>query len=208
MNKLLLLSRKYARKELALEDYRAERRKLVIEVLSGHHVEHNSITNVPMNELPANEPTEQPKEHRAPLEKQHSVPEIAKKPKSPIGLFALLVLVIAGTAVIAILIKPELLQLLNVNNAGREQASIYPNSNNLGEVDRLTQQWRHIIDKHEITHADKAAIKAQWESMSSNQKLVFEENIKAQLRGWEDDFDKELEVSLTLQLLSEIGLHN
>jgi len=201
MNLLYKLSKQHGQNELTIQEFRAKRRELIEAILDGGYLAQTAITNVPKVGL--NETTQ---EHQVPKnrieqgeDKVQDVNPSSSKAKGiwkSILLLAFLVILACGYRY-----KNQLMELSQTYLSSAEtKVPATPTTN----ITKLVEYWSDIMQSSQYGEQKVNNLKNIWDKSSANQKLAFTKFLNAKLKSWKTDFDKELEVSLTLQMIKSL----
>lgn len=201
MNVLYKLSRQYAREEMTLAVFRSKRRQLIQAVLAGELSEQTAITNIPPDDT---QERTQRLDEAAPIttfqEREQKSQNIQTKSS---GMKPLILLVIVIFAVVAYLYSNQLKQIVlgDYESVGNEAELNSPQIQ-----PQLLAKWKMVIESSLYENKTAQEFIRLWEQASATEREKFAEALRYQLRIWESDFDKELEVSLTYQIMQTLGL--
>lgn len=212
MNALHQLSRRYFKKEISQQDYRLQRRELITSILSGQFIEQNSITNVP--DRTQSETTQKMFKSQLsnPDAHESSVPKSKKrapKKKSPVLIIFLTSMLLAFVSIFVFRseIRGQLTQHAPGVLAVIEQIQILPkNQAEVSQLPALKAEWQRVLLANQMTEFDVSVLSNLWEKASEEDKQEFSLLLKAYVYRWGDDFDKEIEVGITYQLIQTLNI--
>ena len=202
MNALHQLSQQYAQDKYSFDEYRSKRKTLINDILKGGYVEQTSITNVPYVETDDSTlPIEPAKESPATTRTVKPKPTNSKKGTTYL---ILIILVVSATGA-AFWFKEDLLKLTSnyfpTVNSHVESTNTQPSQT----FKQLQTLWRSTVNSGFYPISSENEFKGIWLSASKEDKQQFIDFLNTQIATWDDDFNKELEVSLTRQVLLSLN---
>lgn len=207
MNALHKLSKQYFRSEITQQVFRNRRRELITAILDGRYVEQNTITNVAS--AIEHDTTLQIKAVSNPslMNKKDLAPSKRKGMSKPL-VFVLVCFVLMGLGLIfksTLQAKFKKYQPAILNFAA-ELNLIEQSEADDKQISALQTQWNMILSSHQLTKNKVTELQALWGETSPHNKATFEVILKNSIKRWENDFDKEIEVSLTHQLMQSLNI--
>ncbi|MCW8090309.1 hypothetical protein [Alteromonas sp. ASW11-130] len=211
MNALYELSKLYAQEKISKHEYRQRRAKLVNGIIAGHESWECATTIAPASRN-SDEITQPPasitlsgvtaknREPTSPADRGDST-ESASASLSKYKLWGVL-LVAAVFIALFVFIAPS---FEHHRFDGHDDITII--EENVDEdpaMQELNQLWENILAQKQITSTDTQQLQSVWDTAPANVKARFIGDLKETITLWESDFEREIEVGLTTQLLTEL----